>query len=155
MQSDLSPRLTLSIWKDFVPPRVLALPGQEDRPFLDSESELQELIYSWRPREDVFAGISDDTIRLNLRRRLVEELDVSKPPCERRMEVLKDFVAAAEAAVASGAAACAPSVSESDEDSGDDKQSRIDINPLLALTTHLKWLLSCFEDRPGISVSVR
>ncbi len=71
------------------------------------------------------------------------------------MEVLKDFVIAAEAAIESGAAAYAPSDSGSDEDSDDNGISRININPLLALTMHLSWLLSCFGNRPGISVSVR
>ncbi len=155
MQSDSSPRLTLSIWKDFVPQRVLALPGEEGRQLLDSESDLQEEIYSWRPREDVFAGISDDATRLDLHHRLVGKLDVSNSPGERRMNVLEDFVTAAEAVIDSGAASCAPSQSESDEDSDDQERSRIDTNPLLALTMHLRWLLSCFGNRPGISVSVR
>ena len=155
MQSDSSPRLTLSIWKDFVPQRVLALPGEEGRQLLDSESDLQEEIYSWRPREDVFAGVSDDATRLDLRHRLVGKLDVSNPPGERRMIVLEDFVNAAEAAIESGVAASAPSQTESDEDSDDEERSRIDTDPLLALTIHLRWLLSCFGSRPGISVSVR
>ena len=155
MQSDSSPKLTLSIWRDFVPPRLLALTGEEGRQLLDSESGLQEEVYSWRPREDVFAGISDDATRMDLHDRLVGRLDVSKPPGERRMAVLEDFVRAAEAAIDSGAATCAPSESGSDEDFDDDERSRIDINPLLALTMHLRWLLDCFENRPGISVSVR
>ena len=138
-----------------MPSRVLAMPGEEGGQFLDSESGLQEEVYSWRPREDIFAGVSDDAIRMDLHSRLVEKLDVSKPPGERRMAVLEDFVNAAEAAIDSGAAACAPSLSESDEDSDDDKQSRIYINPLLALTMHLRWLLACFGNRPRISVSVR
>ena len=155
MQSDSSPTLTLSIWKDFVPRRALALPGEEGGQLLTSESGLQEEVYSWRLREDAFAGISDHDTRMNLHDRLVERLDVSKPPCERRMAVLEEFVNAAEAKIESGAAACARSESESDRDSDDDDRSRIDINPLLALTMHLRWLLSCFENRPGISVSVR
>ena len=154
MQSDSSPKLTLSIWRDFVPPRLLALPGEEGRQLLDSESGLQEEVYSWRPREDVFAGISDDATRMDLHDRLVGRLDVSKPPGERRMAVLEDFVRAAEAAIDAGDAAFAPSESESDEDP-DDEGRQVDTNPLLALTMHLRWLLACFGSRPGISVSVR
>ena len=154
MQSDSSPKLTLSIWRDFVPPRLLALPGEEDRQLLDSESGLQEEVYSWRPREDVFAGISDDATRMDLHDRLVGRLDVSKPPGERRMAVLEDFVRAAEVAIDAGDAAFAPGESESAEDP-DDEGRPVDTNPLLALTTHLRWLLTCFGSRPGISVSVR
>ncbi len=155
MQGNSSPRLTLSVWKDFVPPRILALPDEEGGRFLDSKSDLQEEIYSWRPHEDVFAGISDNNIRLALHRQLIERLDVSKSPGERRMTALEDFVTAAEDAIVSGAVASVPSESESDDDFTGDKQIRIDINPLLALTLHLRWLLSCFGNRPGISVSVR
>ena len=71
------------------------------------------------------------------------------------MNVLEDFIIAAEAAIDSGVAACALSESESDEEFDDDERNRIDTNPLLALTMHLRWLLSCFGNRPGISVSVR
>ena len=155
MQSDSSPKLTLSIWRDFVPPRLLALSGEEGRQLLDSESGLQEEVYSWRPREDVFAGISDDATRKDLRDRLVGRLDVSKPPGERRMAALEDFVRAAEAAIDAGDAAFAPGESESDEDPDDDEEGQVDTNPLLALTMHLRWLLACFGSRPGISVSVR
>lgn len=154
MQSDSSPKLTLSIWRDFVPPRLLALPGEEGRQLLDSESGLQEEIYSWRPREDIFAGISDEAIRMDLHDRLVGKLDVSKPPGERRIAVLKDFVVTAEATIDAGDATFAPSESGSDEDP-DDEGRQVDTNPLLALTMHLRWLLACFENRPGISVSVR
>ena len=154
MQSDSSPKLTLSIWRDFVPPRLLALPGEEGRQLLDSESGLQEEVYSWRPREDVFAGISDDATRMDLHDRLVGRLDVSKPPGERRIVVLEDFVRTAEAAIDAGDATFAPSESESDEDP-DDEGRQVDTNPLLALTMHLRWLLACFGGRPGISVSVR
>lgn len=31
----------------------------------------------------------------------------------------------------------------------------VEINSLLALTLHLEWIIACFGDRPGISVSVR
>ena len=155
VRSDPGAKLTLSIWRDFVPARPLALPDDEGRQLLDSESGLQEEVYSWRLREDVFAVISDDATRMGLRERLVGRLNDSKPPAERRLAVLEDFVQAAEAAIDSGAAACALGESGSDEDPGDDERSQVEINPLLALTMHLRWLLACFGHRPGISVSVR
>ena len=63
VRSDPGAKLTLSIWRDFTPARPLALPDDEGRQLLDSESGLQEEVYSWRLREDVFAVISDDETR--------------------------------------------------------------------------------------------
>ena len=138
-----------------MPARPLALPDEEGWQLLDSESGLQEEVYSWRLREDAFAGITDDATRMELRDLLVGKLTDSKPPGERRLTVLKDFVKAAEAAIDSGVSASSPSGSQSDEDLDDGDRSQIELNPLLALTMHLKWLIACFGNRPGISVSVR
>ena len=153
MDGDSGVNLTLSIWRDFMPTRPLVLPDDEGWQLLDSESGLQEEVYSWQLREDAFAGISDDAAGTDLRDRLLGRLAASKPPAERRLFVLEEFVKAAEACIASGSATFAPCGSRSDDDSADKIQ--IELNPLLALTTHLKWILACFRNRPGISVSVR
>ena len=153
MDGDSGVNLTLSIWRDFMPARPLTLPGDEGWQLLDSKSGLQEEVYSWQLREDAFAGVSDDATRTDLRDRLLGRLAYSKPPAERRLSVLEEFVKAAEASIASGSATFAPSGSRPDDDSADKIQ--IEANPLLALTTHLKWILACFRNRPGISVSVR
>lgn len=153
MDGDSGVNLTLSIWRDFMPARPLTLPGDEGWQLLDSKSGLQEEVYSWQLREDAFAGVSDDATRTDLRDRLLGRLAYSRPPAERRLSVLEEFVKAAEASIASGSATFAPSGSRPDDDSADKIQ--IEANPLLALTTHLKWILACFRNRPGISVSVR
>ena len=153
MNADSGVSLTLSIWRDFMPTRPLALPDDEGWQLLDSESGLQEEVYSWPLREDAFAGVSDDATRMDLRERLLERLADSKLPNERRLSVLEEFVETAEASIHSGASTFAPSGSGSNDDSDDKNQ--VELNPLLALTTHLKWILACFRNRPGISVSVR
>ncbi len=138
-----------------MPARPLALPDDEGWQLLDSESGLQEEVYSWRLREDAFAGVIDDATRMELHDLLAGRLQDSKPPGERRLTALEVFVKAAEAAIDSGAAASSPSGSQSDEDPDADDRSQVEINPLLALTIHFKWLITCFGNRPGISVSVR
>ena len=60
--------------------------------------------------------------------------------------MLGDFVGAAEEAIEDGEAVSVPWSSG---------ETTVEINPLLALVLHLKWLIRCFKDRPGISVSVR
>lgn len=153
MDGDSGVSLTLSIWRDFMPTRPLALPDDEGGQLLDSESGLQEEVYSWQLREDAFAGVSDNATRMDLRDRLLGRLADFKPPSERRLSVLEEFVKAAEASIDSGGATFAPSGSRPTDDSDDKIQ--VELNPLLALTTHLKWILACFGNRPGISVSVR
>ncbi|MCY3839720.1 MAG: hypothetical protein OXH09_13885 [Gammaproteobacteria bacterium] len=143
--------LTLSIWRDFVPSRTLALRLDVHPQLLDAESGLLEEVYTWRLREDAFAGIADDQTRLDLHDRLVRALDVAKPPDERRLGVLADFVSAAEAAVTAQSVSWTPIHGLS----SDDQSTPIEFNALLALTVHLKWLLACFGNRPGMSVSIR
>ena len=72
MAEGTSVKFTLTIWRDFVPSRPLAADSHEDgRQVFDSDSGLQEQVYSWPLWEDVFAGISDDQIRTDLHERLV------------------------------------------------------------------------------------
>ena len=153
MTVDTSVKLRLSIWRDFVPRRTLALPNDEDgvHQVLTSESSLQEEVYSWHLREDPFAGIPDDEIRRRLRASLLQPLEASRPPSERRLAVLDDFVVEAEKAIAAGDAGFAPS----QDPSSDDQDAPGEVHALLALTLHLKWLSRCFANRPGISVSIR
>lgn len=134
----------LSIWRDYVPPHPVALGGEQmDFQVVTSRHRLQAEVYSWPLQQDYLAGILSDEVRHRLRE-LLDELNVSRPPADRSLDVLRDFVAAAEKAVEDGEAVSV--------DSGDTSAA---INPLLSLVLHLKWIIRCFLDRPGISVSIR
>ncbi len=142
---------TLSIWRDFAPSRALVLSDEKGGHWmLDLESNLQQEVYSWQLREDPFAGVEDEGVRRNLRDRL-ERLDVSKPPQERRLAVLADFVLAAERAMDSQHVVWSESLSQPP---GHEELPN-EINALVAFVLHLKWLLGCFANRPSISVSIR
>lgn len=124
---------TLSIWKDFEPRRPLARSeGDEGTQVLGADADLQEEIYSWRVYEDVFAGVSDDDTRADLRERLFERLADAKRPAERRLDVLKQFVDAAQAAIDANAASPHPIESWSDGGSEDEERGVVQINSLLA-----------------------
>lgn len=156
MAEGTSVKFTLTIWRDFVPPRPLAINVQGDgRQVFDSESGLQEQVYSWPLREDVFAGVSDDESRKELHERLVNRLADFNPPSERRLEVLRDFIAAAESVIEAGGVSCVQGESRLGGNGDNEEHERVEVNSLLALTLHLKWVVGCFGDRPGISVSVR
>ena len=143
--------LTLSVWRAFAPPRTLVLFDEtREHQMLDPESDLQQEVYSWQLREDPFAGIEDEQVRLDLRERL-DRLNVSRPPPERRLAVLQDFIAAAERALDSRQVEWSPSRSQAPDH---DELPR-EINALMALVLHLKWLLACFANCPSVSVSIR
>lgn len=136
----------LSIWKDYEPPHRVALGGEQmDFQVVTSEHRLQAEVYSWPLRQDYLAGILNDEVRHRLQE-LLAELNVSRPPADRSLAVLRDFVAAAEKAVEDGEAVSVP---------GDSGDASVPINPLLSLVLHLKWIIRCFRDHPGISVSIR
>ena len=152
----ISVEFTLSIWRDFVPPRRVALSTDEAGPqVFDGNSSLQEQVYSWPVREDVFAGIPHLDTRQDLRERLFDRLADSRSPAERRLSVLQEFVDASQRAIDDGEVSASPSQSRVIEDLEANESDPIQLNSLLALTNHLRWIISCFGDRPGISVSVR
>ena len=86
MMVDTSATLKISVWRDFIPNRVIVLSDESDssRQVLTSDSNLQEEVYSWHLREDALAGVSDENIRRRLREGL-QRLDASRPPSERRV----------------------------------------------------------------------
>ena len=156
MAEGTSVKFTLTIWRDFVPPRPLAINTQGDgRQVFDSNSGLQEQVYSWQLREDALAGVADDQSRKELHEHLVGRLADSNPPSERRLDVLRDFIDVAERVMSAGDVSCVQSESRFDENAENEEHNRVEVNSLLALTIHLKWVVACFGDRPGISVSVR
>lgn len=148
---DTNVQFHLSIWRDYTPPHSVALrseqTGEEQTGFqvITPENGLQAEVYSWPLRTDVWVGIPDEVVRNRLGK-MVGRLDVTLPPSERSLEVLDDFVVEADRAIESGTAGSVP-VGVGD--------ATVELNPLLALVLHLKWLIRCFKDRPGISVSIR
>ena len=144
--------LKLSIWRDFAPDRRLGAWDDKGihRQLPDPGFNLQVEVYSWPLREDFLASISDDEARRRLEGRL-RRLDPSHPPARRRLDVLDGFLSEAEGVLESDAAGLSPILDSSADDEGTPAQ----MNALLALTLHLKWLSRCFADRPGISVSIR
>lgn len=143
----------LSIWRDFAPTLPLVMQHDESGwRGITRDSGLQEEVYSWPLPRDPFGCVEDDDVRDDLRRALLERLRVSLPPRQRRIEVLREFVAKAEQAIGAGYAGPQPSDSPS---AGSPTHTPSEPNPLLALALHLKWLVRCFGDRPGVSVSIR
>ena len=143
----------LSVWRDFTPTAALALQNVEAGwRLVTRESGLQEEVYSWPLPPDPFGGIDDESVRDDLRKALLDRLDVSLPPTQRRVDVLCEFVVKAERAIKEGHSRPLPSDSAPEALS---THTPLEPNPLLALTVHIKWLVRCFGDRPNVSVTIR
>ena len=137
----------LSIWQRFTPSRRLL--SADDAQRLDQASDLHEEVYSWQIREPVLDGVANDQERERLDAVLVR-LDVNHGPEERGIGVLDEFVTLARQLIESGG-----SSTIAGQSGGDAEEETPQLDALLALTLHLKWLVTCFADRPGISVSIR
>lgn len=145
--------LKLSIWRKTAPERAFALQDGEDSEtrFITSDFDLHEEVYSWSSHEDIFAGVEDENLHLDLRKKIFVRMNPNRPPSERPLTLLDEFVEAALDAVESGAV---KPVRDRKPPEGND-ETFAGMNTLLALALHLKWLSRCFADRPGISVSAR
>lgn len=146
--------LKLSIWRKTAPARAFVLQDGEDSEtprFVASDSDLHEEVYSWGLHEYIFAGVEDEGRRRDLHEKIFDRMSPNRPPSERPLALLGEFVEAALDAVESGAV---KPVRDRKPPEGDD-DAFTGMNTLLALALHMKWLSRCFADRPGISVSVR
>jgi hypothetical protein len=143
----ISHSIHISIWREFKPRRPLT---HVDRRFDTNDAELWEEVFSWRTEEDCFGGIEDAELRKNLHDLLVERFQPERPPEERQMQRLREFIDAAREAISRRASewtACG--------DAPDDNEYPYRINALLALTDQIEWILNSYLGHPGISVVVR
>lgn len=160
MPDDTNIHRTFSIWREFHPSRPLAHRSAKEATVVfradspaDADTGLYEEIYRWHLREDILAGISEDDARRNVDDAL-KRLDAKLPPSARHLGLLQDFVDLAREKLNEGKAG--PVLRNDTEGAPLDREDDpVQVNSLLALTLHLEWLIACFGDRPGISVSVR
>ena len=149
---DENTQARLSIWRNFDPTHPLAMSDEQAGwRVVTRDSGLQAEVYSWPLPHNPFAGVADEQMQRDLHEALFDRLNVSLPPAKRRLTSLRDFVDKAEEAIEGGQTEALPSTASSAGSS----EVAAEPNPLLALMLHLKWLVQCFEDRPGVSVSIR
>lgn len=148
-------KLRISVWAVHVTDARLLMAATDDpagttvRQLPPAESGLHREVYAWQTDEDVLGGVADVTHREALSEALFSALRPDRQPQERGIEVLAIFVRLAREVLAAGATEWSSSTSTLD----DDGVRRL--NPLLALTSHLEWLVSVHEGQPGISVTAR
>lgn len=145
-----SSKIKVAIWREFAPPATLIRHSEASvHEVLGPSAGLHEEIYVWRMGEDPFGGILDPGLRDSLKTQLTDTLSVSASPASRTIESLRAFVTEAEKALKSGRVEWSGSQSSSDDE--DQRQ----INALLSLVIHLRWLVEVYEKQPNVSVTVQ
>lgn len=116
---------------------------------LGPESVLQQEVFTFQPKEDVWGGLVDSELREALSARFISEFEPVRPPNERGFDRLAAFLVDLRAALPKG------EWSSSGQQLDDDSEQAVRLNPLLAFHNHLSWMHDTFRDTPGASVSVR
>lgn len=153
MATDSSPKMRVSLWRDFRPERTLAYrAGSEpDAKFFQRDDQLQEEVFALHVGEGVLNGVADDDLRARITECLTKDFAPQLPPSQRACRKLKGFFEAARLAIDSGAAEW----SDSEDPAFDDEPDPYRVNMLLAFYNQMLWLHEMFKDEPGISISVR
>ena len=154
----------LSVWTPFVPQTALRTspavatpdstpPAPTDwKEWTEDSSDLLQEVFSWRMLEDAFGGILDPIARARLTALLSEPLAPDRPPRDRSVAPLREFIDAANRLLESGGVDWSDSQNQLSED---DEEEALRLNALLAFVNHLSWLIAVFDDQPNVSVSIR
>jgi len=142
----------LDIWRPARPDRQLFYAGRDDDKLSVielHEDHLHEQAYSWNIREDVWS----DKAASRIRDMLTTDFDCSLPPEIRSFNKMKDVVSELGNYLVDESKrqwqSCLQPVRQ------DDPNNVFQIQPLLSLYHHLKWLCEVFCNVPGASVTVR
>lgn len=149
--------LRLTIWRTLRPGRPVVVYGTSsgsDAPTFYSLSEseetrLQSEVFSWPAKEEIWDGITDDSLRVKLREEFMKKFSAHLPPQQRRMNVLGEYTDELQRLVNANGAEWKISHQSADED------HVLPINPLLAFCNQLIWIHSIFKNAPDASVTVR
>ncbi len=146
-------KVRVTIWQPYFAGFMLAFGQDEPGNFgiLDNDAELQREIFTWPVEEDVWAGVTDDALRLNLEEKFVTAFQPMQSPAARSMEKLASFVSELETVVRGAGSEWSIGASGVAEASSVGCM----VNGLLAFHQQLSWILDMFRDLPGASVSVR
>jgi hypothetical protein len=142
--------LEIVVWRPYEPPHQIAFTGSQDGSLEYLREGAQRDIFRWRTREDVWGGIRDAALRQGLRDKLVGGFDPFRPPGDRSISTLTEFVAELKEAITAGSTTWAVSTQASD-----DREEAEIVNSVMALYNQLSWICKVFRDVPGVFLSVR
>ena len=150
---DATTKLRITAWQPYFADFMLACQdaGAPELGILGSDAELRREIFTWPLEEDIWAGVTDDTLRVSLQRRFVTDFQPERPPAERSMARYGEFVDA----VGDVLAASGSEWSAASSGIADGSATTYMIDALAAFHQQASWIRDVFRDLPGASVSVR
>ena len=148
--------LRLDVWRPARPDRRLVYAEQDGD---DSsakelqEDRLHEQAFSWKLKGDVWMSLADTDEARKIKDALTTRFSCSLSPEKRGFAEMKAIVTDIEAYLTIEDNRQWQSWDQPISD--DDPESIYQVQPLLSLYHHLKWICEVFQDIPGASVTVR
>jgi hypothetical protein len=149
-------QLRLEVWRPARLNRRLMYENQDDRSLgigQLQDDRLHEQVYSWKLRGDVWTSLGGDDAGSHIQKAITAGFDFSLRPEERSIKKLKSVVDELIGYLADDEHRQWQSWEQPVVD--DDPDNTYQIQPLLSLHHHLKWLCEVFQDIPGASVTIR
>lgn len=148
--------LRLEIWRPARPDRRLIYENQDGRDWGVNElqdNRLHEQAYSWKLRGDVWTSLGMDDAGRRIKEAITNGFEFSLRPEERGISKLKSIVDDFRDYLKDEKHRQWQSWEQPITD--DNPNDTYQIQPLLSLHHHLKWLCDVFKDIPGASVTIR
>jgi hypothetical protein len=127
----------------------------QSRGFVALQSDsIHEQAYGWRLQGDVWTSLGNSSEAKQIRVDLMAQFAADLPPEKRGFDALEALVERMGAFLGDGGNR-AWQAWEPAGPLGEDADDLCQIQPVLALYHHLRWLCDVFHDLPGASVTVR
>jgi hypothetical protein len=145
--------IKITVWRNYWPERQLVCSKEESQIYFNTDERLQQDVFNWQVREDIWGGFTDETIRQELNLRFIQSFDPFLQPEARGFAKLKEMLAQLYTAAISNESSWSTSAQQFEEDN--DGSTSVRLNALLAFCTQLRWIHDVFKDVPGASITVR
>lgn len=143
----------LDVWKPARLDKQLAY-GEETVVRELHAEHLHEQVYSWKLKGDVWTALSGDDVGDKLKEDLISGFDCSLPPEDRDLSKMKSLIDRLVAFLHNETNRQWQTWPQSTNDDND-QDCLYQVQPLLALCQHLKWIYDIFQDVPGASITIR
>lgn len=148
--------LRLEVWRPARPDRHLVYAEQNGA---DSsakelqEDRLHEQAFSWKLKGDIWTSLADTDEARKIKEAFTTRFSFSLPPEKRGFAKMRAVVTDIETYLANENNRPWQTWDQPIDD--DDPDNVYQVQPLLSLYHHLKWICEVFQDIPGASVTVR
>jgi hypothetical protein len=151
LANDSATGFRLTVWRPYQPTNEIAFDDGVAIKYIgiDDDGEVQQNIFMWQIKEDVWGGIKDDELRTTLKDRMFSDFSPFKSPIERGMSKFGEFLKDLENTTKTPNSIWSLSSQETADD------IPMPVNLILALYHQFRWIHQVFKNIPDASVTVR